>query len=80
MIKVRLSNISSNHTMLRTNRVEGVTESLPQKGSIFIMLAQALDPRFQLRRVNTSQIESVEVCEGKYIFKTSNSVYELEIL
>lgn len=75
---VRLTKILSNHQFLRTDVVEGITENLPMFNESFCMLAESLTEGKQVRSVNTSPVQSIEEIDGKILFKTNNSVYELE--
>ena len=80
--KVKLIKILSNHTQLRTNEVIGIVKQIPVIDQSFIMTSEPLDKTKDLRYIETSPIKSVEVLEPdlKWVFKTENSTYELELL
>lgn len=78
--KVRLKKIESSHTKLRTNEVVGITNELPTVGESFALVGESLTKGMDARLVHTTEIQSVDLKDSKYTFKTHNSTYELEIL
>lgn len=78
MYKVKLTRITSNHTKLRTDTVEGDCTLLPTIGQCFFMTGKGLE--FGTRFVNTSPVKEI-VKDGLIEkFKTENSEYQLEII
>lgn len=78
MYKVKLTRITSNHTKLRTDTVDGETSHLPTIGECFIMTGKGIV--FGTRLVTTSPVK--EIIKDGLIekFKTENSEYQLEII
>lgn len=87
-INCRLTRLASTHHNLRTDRIVGHCEHVPTLGERFIMTAKALDPAMRdaggTRYVRTTPVYEVE-CDASslisiYHFKTTYSVYELEVV
>lgn len=78
--KVVLRRIESVHDNLRTPEVTGTCSSLPTKNVDFIMVAPALTPGAAIRYVHTTPVTDVKLVAGKFLFKTANSTYELELV
>lgn len=86
-MKARLTRINSNHENLRTDWVDGQCQELPNVGSEFILIGQALDPTLRAlgagRLIHTTEVQEVTVVKTtppiKIRFKTVNSTYELEV-
>jgi hypothetical protein len=79
MIAVKLTKLKSNHTNLRTDIIEGVTENLPTQDKSFLMFGEGLE--FGTRMVHTTPVlEIMSKSESEMEFKTKNSHYKLEIL
>lgn len=76
--KVKLTKVKSTNTNLRTDTVEGVTNSLPEVGKVVRIFGEGLE--FGTRVVTTSTVQSVEKISNEYVFNTLNSTYKLEIL
>ena len=76
--KVALTKIKSNHSVLRTDIVEGATEELPEKGKVFQLIGNGL--KFGNRIVTTSEVQFVEKQNDEYRFNTLNSTYNLRII
>lgn len=79
--KVKLTRIKSNHENLRTNEVEGETQTFPPDlNKPFSLIGQSLSG-LGYRFVQTTPIvELTEEAIGVYRFKTLNSEYTLERL
>lgn len=81
VMKVRLTKIESTHSNLRTDLIEGKCIDLPEIGESFFVVAPPLDPTKDFRMVNTSEVKELTTLpDGKILFKTANSTYEIEIL
>jgi len=79
--KVLFTKIKNNHSRLRTDTVEGTTESLPELDKMFIMFGQSLTEGMNTRMVNTSPVKKIEVVDGVYIITTeSGSEYSIKVL
>jgi hypothetical protein len=77
--KVILTKVESNHNNLRTNEIDGLTLSLPEKGKFFQMVAPPLESG-SIRSVTTTEIKELEkTSEDSYTFKTQNSTYKLKV-
>lgn len=79
---VRLIQIHSTNTNLRTAIVEGICLRLPESGLPFEMYSEPLSGNSDaVRIVTTSRVNEVEIVgESSYEFSTMNSLYRLEIL
>lgn len=79
--KVKLSKIKSIHQNLRTDTIEGFTESLPKIDEDFKMFAESLTPEGDFRYVHTTEVCSIDFLDkNTYLFDTVNSKYKLEVL
>lgn len=79
MIHVILTKIKSNHSNLRTNAIEGVTNEMPTAGKNFILIGEGLE--FGMRMVRTTPVsEILNMSNGSTEFKTQNSHYKLEVV
>lgn len=78
---VTLRKISSTHSNLRTDTVEGETAMLPVAGYRFTIVGPPLDgDASSMRVVETSRVAAVEYLGADtFRFTTRNSVYELDI-
>ena len=65
---------------LRTNSIEGNFSVVPVAGVSFDMFGTPLTEGAHLRWIRTSTVKEVNQEEGKYIFKTLNSTYELQVM
>ncbi len=80
MFKVKLTKIESSHKNLRTDIVEGLTESMPVVDQDFVMFAEALEPGGTIRYIRTSPVKEVTEDRNGLSFKTNNSSYRLELI
>jgi|WetSurSiteA1Bulk_404760.scaffolds.fasta_scaffold55583_2 hypothetical protein len=68
---------------LRTNAIEGDFMVIPVIGKSFEIYGESLtklgEGTLGFRQVRTSTVQDVKQEEGKYIFKTLNSTYELQL-
>jgi len=79
--EVRLTQIRSTHNNVRTPKIDGVCQHLPEVGQFFIMVGPPLDPAASQRYLRTSYVQRVEEDEENvYFFDTENSRYKLEVL
>jgi hypothetical protein len=76
--KVRLFKINSNHKNLRTDVIDGRSESLPAIGWPFRLVGKGLE--FGNRFVETTPIIEITSIDKTFLFTTRNSVYALLIL
>ena len=76
---VKLTRIESTHNNLKTESVEGACFDFPMVGESFTMYQGPLKNLTGMRVIMTSPIEWVKIVEGDYIFKTKNSLYELQV-
>jgi hypothetical protein len=69
---------------LRTNAIEGDFMIIPVVGKSFEIYGESLtkfgEGTLGFRQVRTSTVQDVKQEEGKYIFKTLNSTYELQLV
>ena len=81
-MRVRLVRLSSTHNKLRTDRVEGECQDLPEVGRMFIMTASPLDPAGSHREIWTTPVRSISwlPSKTKAVFQTKNSRYRLEMM
>lgn len=80
-ILVRLTKIKSNHTNLRTDKVDGFIGARPKVGETIILVGAPLASEATARLVHTTKIQTINtVNENKDIIETRNSTYELEYL
>ncbi len=80
-MNIKLVKIESTNNALRTKEVEGTTNELPKVGQRFELMGEPINNRYSMRHVSTSPVQSVgKKKEGKILFKTLNSTYELELL
>lgn len=81
---VTLKKRSSSHQNLRDDEIRGVTDSLPEVGEGFKLVADSRTPGAAFRMILTSPVERAAYINeddsvvGVY-FTTRNSFYELEI-
>jgi len=82
MLKVKLKKIESTHNNLRTDNIEGKTTRIPEIGHPFQLFAESLTEGGDFRSVTTTKIQESEYKEDSrtFVFKTLNSLYELEVL
>ena len=71
--KVKLTKIKSNHKNLRTDTVEGFSNSLPTVGEPFNMWGEGLE--FGTRWITTTPVITINKCG----FDTANSSYHIDI-
>lgn len=80
MYEVTLYQIESAHKNLRTKTVKGIAPELPHQGRRFFMYTEALETKeegFQ-RYVLTSEVSEIkDLWQGRMVFKTENSLYEV---
>jgi hypothetical protein len=74
-----LTKISKNQNALRTNTVEGTFYGPPCAGFSFKIYSTPLTPSHDYREVTTSIVQSVELTDYGFRFKTVNSIYDLYI-
>lgn len=81
-MRVKLTQKETNYDRMRTKEVVGKTTHIPEVGEIFLMFSESLTPGGLFRTVNTSKIETCGWFpqERKFVFRTQNSVYEVEVL
>jgi len=82
-MEVKLIKISKNDNDLRTDEIEGTTESIPIVGKSFTMVGEGIE--YGSRLVSTSLVTEimnpVTTRDGYFIkFKTMNSTYMLQLL
>jgi len=77
--KVKLTRIESTHNNLRTDSVKGVCFDFPVVGEAFTMYGGTLTGVSGVRAIITSSVEWIKMVDGDFIFKTKNSLYELEV-
>lgn len=77
-LRIKLVRIRSAHQNVRTNEVVGVTEDLPKVGSRFIMFGAPVDPKFDIRMIETSVVTAVDRDTLPVTFRTQFSQYRLE--
>lgn len=82
MLSAKLTKIESTHKRLRTNEIVGKTPGIPEVGENFMIFGESLTKGAAFRQVTTTQIQSCAWFPEtkKFVFKTLNSTYELEIL
>lgn len=78
--KVRLTKVKSNHSVMRTDTIEGLTEELPSLGKNFTVVGKSLTVGMDCRVFTTTEIQFVENLNNEFVFNTLNSVYKLEVL
>jgi len=83
-IVVQLTKIISDNDNIRTNETIGNCFDLPRKGYPFVLFCRSIvipDLGPTSRMITTSMVESCEaVSPTTWVFRTLNSVYELELL
>ena len=82
---VEFRKLKTDHSRIRSDVIEGVTERLPEIGKSFGMAAESLDPEVKskggFRVVTTSPVQKIDVVGLTYIFHTVNgSIYEVKVL
>lgn len=77
--QVKLTQLSSNHSRVRTKEILGDCASLPKEGEIFEMFAEPLDKTLDVRWLSTSRIKFVQKEDDTYLFETKNSKYMLQV-
>jgi hypothetical protein len=77
--QVKLTQLSSNHSKVRTKEILGDCASLPKEGETFEMFAEPLDKTLDVRWLHTSRIKSVQKEDDTYHFETRNSKYMLQV-
>ena len=75
MNKVLLEQINGNS--LRTSKVLGLTDQIPEIGKSFNMIAQSLNPEKTLRIITTSTVKELIKSQYGSEFNTQNSKYRL---
>lgn len=82
MIDCILSRIESVHENLRTNEVQGLTDTLPEIGKPFKLVGESLTPGRTGRLIYTTPVKEVRLHpeEGSLEFWTENSHYGLQVL
>ena len=79
--RVKLTKMSKNENALRTEEVDGYCVDLPEMKQSFRMLADPLDPKMDVRKVYTSDVQAYSIKSSSVIeFWTLNSKYRLDIL
>jgi len=68
------------HENLRTDIIRGEAMDLPMIGHPFRLLSDPLVDGTDLRVVLTTPVKSIKMDEGDYVFRTSNSLYKLEVM
>lgn len=80
-MKGRLFKISSTHSNLRTDQVDGECIGVPMVGDCFVMTSEPLTEGADVRIVATTTIREVaKLTKNLYEFKTRNSTYRFEVL
>jgi hypothetical protein len=77
--QVKLTQLSSNHSRVRTEEILGGCASIPKEGGTFEMFAEPLDETKDVRWLHTSRIKSVQKEGDVYHFETENSKYMLQV-
>lgn len=84
MYHVLLKCLSSTHNRLRTERINGVTPQLPEKGEHFTIISKPLNKEASCRVVTTSPVRKLRVRRlfGKRVFivDTEYSRYRLVVV
>jgi len=81
MIQIELTQFDSNHDRLRSKRVVGKIDAMPEIGKRLHVWAEPCNPVMDGRLVDISPIVKLEkVNEGLYEFWTRNSHYGLCII
>lgn len=80
MQRALLKKVTSTHTNLRTDEIDGVFLDAPQVGKRFQFFSRSLDPEKDYRLVSTSEVVEVDdFCHVIWV-TTQNSEYKLVIL
>ena len=78
MIDYTLKKLTSTHSELRTDVIEGTAPSAPRPGHRFVLFSKALETDKDYRMISTSPVQDVSSPEpGVLVFRTRNSMYEL---
>lgn len=80
MFTVKLTQIESNHDVVRTKITEGRTYSLPEVGKCFRLFGDSLTEGCAFRDILTSKVQEVKEDKNGFTFKTLNSTYRVELI
>lgn len=75
-----LKRITSNHTNLRTPEMKGEFLEMPIPGKRFTIVGESLTPENNARVITTTPIKTVNYMDGRCVFTTENSEYELSLV
>lgn len=78
-MKGKLKKIVSTHNNLRTTEMEGEFHKPPIIGQDFVIFGKALTEGMDVRMIRTTTVKDIKDLDGRFVFFTQNSEYELDI-
>ncbi len=76
----KLTKLSDNVTLLRTNEMDGLFFEVPVVGKSFVITGQAINPKASVRLIYTSKVKRIELKgEKTIVLTTQNSVYQVDL-